>query len=196
MHIYTHRLSTLLFLSFFFLTIFFLFLHFYALFVFFFLMYRPPPISTRTDTLFPYTTLFRALVCTISVPKTPYALVVDVNFFDDSSFGIGVFAWRYARLCGNGGGEQQGQYVATRDNEFGVGPLDVGRRQNYFLSFIQQFGIFALDDDQIVPISRFEKAPRPRTRLSEQRLKFRKDRVRLTHTAGGAENGQRERGER
>src|SRR3546814_996901 len=66
MHIYTHRLSTLLFLSFFFLTIFFLFLHFYALFLFFFLMFRPPPISTRTDTLFPYTTLFRSslgLVC-------------------------------------------------------------------------------------------------------------------------------------
>src|SRR3546814_2194838 len=29
-------------------------------FVFFFLMIRRPPISTRTDTLFPYTTLFRS----------------------------------------------------------------------------------------------------------------------------------------
>src|SRR3546814_18034537 len=29
--------------------------------VFFFLMIRRPPISTRTDTLFPYTTLFRSL---------------------------------------------------------------------------------------------------------------------------------------
>src|SRR3546814_11626909 len=28
---------------------------------FFFLMIRPPPISTRTDTLFPYTTLFRSV---------------------------------------------------------------------------------------------------------------------------------------
>src|SRR3546814_10544890 len=28
---------------------------------FFFLMIRRPPISTRTDTLFPYTTLFRSL---------------------------------------------------------------------------------------------------------------------------------------
>src|SRR3546814_1391026 len=28
----------------------------------FFLMIRRPPISTRTDTLFPYTTLFRSLV--------------------------------------------------------------------------------------------------------------------------------------
>src|SRR6056297_3794444 len=29
--------------------------------LFFFLMIRPPPRSTRTDTLFPYTTLFRSL---------------------------------------------------------------------------------------------------------------------------------------
>src|SRR3546814_13962106 len=29
--------------------------------IFFFLMIRPPPRSTRTDTLFPYTTLFRSL---------------------------------------------------------------------------------------------------------------------------------------
>src|SRR3546814_14645149 len=33
----------------------------YILFItFFFLMIRRPPISTRTDTLFPYTTLFRS----------------------------------------------------------------------------------------------------------------------------------------
>src|SRR3546814_17911614 len=31
-----------------------------SLFFFFFLMIRRPPISTRTDTLFPYTTLFRS----------------------------------------------------------------------------------------------------------------------------------------
>src|SRR3546814_15118871 len=35
----------------------------YALFImFFFLMIRRPPRSTRTDTLFPYTTLFRSIV--------------------------------------------------------------------------------------------------------------------------------------
>src|SRR3546814_18422715 len=33
----------------------------FHLFVFFFLMIRRPPRSTRTDTLFPYTTLFRSL---------------------------------------------------------------------------------------------------------------------------------------
>src|SRR3546814_18672946 len=30
--------------------------------VFFCLIIQPPPISTRTDTLFPYTTLFRSLI--------------------------------------------------------------------------------------------------------------------------------------
>src|SRR3546814_18326870 len=34
---------------------------YYVLFVYFFLMVRRPPRSTRTDTLFPYTTLFRSL---------------------------------------------------------------------------------------------------------------------------------------
>src|SRR3546814_17708993 len=33
---------------------------FFFLFFFFFLMVRRPPRSTRTDTLFPYTTLFRS----------------------------------------------------------------------------------------------------------------------------------------
>src|SRR3546814_19039240 len=33
---------------------------FFARFLFFFLMIRRPPRSTRTDTLFPYTTLFRS----------------------------------------------------------------------------------------------------------------------------------------
>src|SRR3546814_11964017 len=36
-------------------------------YIFFFLMIRRPPISTRTDTLFPYTTLFRsAFACSAS----------------------------------------------------------------------------------------------------------------------------------
>src|SRR3546814_17777114 len=44
--------------------LFLLFLYFFILlffFSFFFLMIRRPPRSTRTDTLFPYTTLFRSL---------------------------------------------------------------------------------------------------------------------------------------
>src|SRR3546814_20152952 len=35
--------------------------YYYLSFLFFFLMILPPPRSTRTDTLFPYTTLFRSV---------------------------------------------------------------------------------------------------------------------------------------
>src|SRR3546814_2341269 len=35
-------------------------------------MIRPPPRSTRTDTLFPYTTLFRSCVRAASFPAGPY----------------------------------------------------------------------------------------------------------------------------
>src|SRR3546814_8611520 len=45
-------------------------------------MIRRPPISTRTDTLFPYTTLFRSrswiagtVVCAISPPRLPTELI-------------------------------------------------------------------------------------------------------------------------
>src|SRR3546814_11358738 len=36
-------------------------MYMFIYFIFFFLMIRRPPRSTRTDTLFPYTTLFRSL---------------------------------------------------------------------------------------------------------------------------------------
>src|SRR3546814_11509645 len=38
-------------------------------FVFFFLMLRRPPRSTRTDTLFPYTTLFRSVEAFSALPR-------------------------------------------------------------------------------------------------------------------------------
>src|SRR3546814_16959201 len=48
-------------------------IHCDALYFFFFLMIRRPPRSTRTDTLFPYTTLFRSPIpvnAAISAPAT------------------------------------------------------------------------------------------------------------------------------
>src|SRR3546814_3934789 len=42
----------------------------YFSFSVFFLMIRRPPRSTRTDTLFPYTTLFRSSPCSARLPKT------------------------------------------------------------------------------------------------------------------------------
>src|SRR3546814_15037848 len=38
-------------------------------FFFFFLMIRRPPRSTRTDTLFPYTTLFRSLLMFVEISQ-------------------------------------------------------------------------------------------------------------------------------
>src|SRR3546814_12877019 len=43
---------------------------FYHSLLFFFFMIRRPPISTRTDTLFPYTTLFRSVQGGASVAQT------------------------------------------------------------------------------------------------------------------------------
>src|SRR3546814_12459030 len=47
-------------------------------YLFFFLMIRRPPRSTRTDTLFPYTTLFRS--CERVCPaKVPYGELIDAG---------------------------------------------------------------------------------------------------------------------
>src|SRR3546814_10301465 len=45
-------------------------------FLLFFLMIRRPPRSTRTDTLFPYTTLFRSIM---PVPTTPGVVVIGLG---------------------------------------------------------------------------------------------------------------------
>src|SRR3546814_15759742 len=49
----------------------------YCFCVFFFLMLRRPPRSTRTDTLFPYTTLFRSIAAQIG--QVDEDLVLDVS---------------------------------------------------------------------------------------------------------------------
>src|SRR3546814_6109940 len=45
----------------------------FLVFSFFFLMRRRPPRSTRTDTLFPYTTLFRSLSAAVARAARPLA---------------------------------------------------------------------------------------------------------------------------
>src|SRR3546814_14703091 len=57
--------------------------HCVCLYMFFFLMIRRPPRSTRTDTLFPYTTLFRSLG---QISTVGNRLEVDDNLF---SFRVG-----------------------------------------------------------------------------------------------------------
>src|SRR3546814_20542747 len=51
-------------------------------FFFFFLMIRRPPRSTRTDTLFPYTTLFRSLNGPTTAPWTVYLQAGYNNVFE------------------------------------------------------------------------------------------------------------------
>src|SRR3546814_8650052 len=52
---------------------------FYCVYFFFFLMIRRPPRSTRTDTLFPYTTLFRSPpIATLPTPSTAVKVMVPL----------------------------------------------------------------------------------------------------------------------
>src|SRR3546814_10782674 len=52
-----------------------------CVFLFFLIRTRRPPISTRTDTLFPYTTLFRSPVQTLNGWTLPYRLRDGVKEF-------------------------------------------------------------------------------------------------------------------
>src|SRR3546814_13163276 len=66
-------------------------MHYCLLCFFFFLMIRRPPRSTRTDTLFPYTTLFRSGVSlqVSAIPESSVATVAEaaaVNEVDNSQY--------------------------------------------------------------------------------------------------------------
>src|SRR3546814_20596705 len=66
--------------------------------MFFFLMIRRPPRSTRTDTIFPYTTLFRSLDCEINALLK---LRADFNAKADGQYKLSVndFVIRAAALA-------------------------------------------------------------------------------------------------
>src|SRR3546814_12199017 len=55
----------------------------------FFLMIRRPPRSTRTDTLFPYTTLFRSE----PIPSTSHRIVLPFQNFAFASYFLFCFTW-------------------------------------------------------------------------------------------------------
>src|SRR3546814_2796674 len=59
-------------------------------FIFFFLMIRRPPRSTRTDTLFPYTTLFRSHE--MRLPRFAIDLADDIAALVVREFEFGVLA--------------------------------------------------------------------------------------------------------
>src|SRR3546814_16201921 len=73
-----------------------------VLFVFFFLMIRRPPRSTRTDTLFPYTTLFRSSV--------------DAVLRDHAGQGFGAFKPALGELLIEKLGPINARYVALKDD--------------------------------------------------------------------------------
>src|SRR3546814_18347981 len=61
-----------------------------SLCVFFFLMIRRPPRSTRTDTLFPYTTLFRSVANCIWENLKPQGVAVVIEATHGCMTGRGV----------------------------------------------------------------------------------------------------------
>src|SRR3546814_1084539 len=62
---------------------------FFIFFFFFFLMIRRPPRSTRTDTLFPYTTLFRSIHTKIdNIRVVRGELPIEVNDLEDEVTGL------------------------------------------------------------------------------------------------------------
>src|SRR3546814_19908203 len=65
-----------------FLFVFFVVMHQCFVFVIFFLMIRRPPRSTRTDTLFPYTTLFRSLAGIGLRMEAPLAALRELEMLD------------------------------------------------------------------------------------------------------------------
>src|SRR3546814_18907850 len=65
--------------------------------VVFFLMIRRPPRSTRTDTLFPYTTLFRSIV----TGATAYPRIIDPASFREIADEVGaLFMFDAAHIAG------------------------------------------------------------------------------------------------
>src|SRR3546814_14710732 len=71
-----------------------------ALMLFFFIMLRRPPRSTRTDTLFPYTTLFRSIIAHFDKQGTrgllPKASVRSMVGGNKCSRGVHEFTARFA----------------------------------------------------------------------------------------------------
>src|SRR3546814_18005662 len=77
----------------------------------FFLRIRRPPRSTRTDTLFPYTTLFRSSEPVVSLPAPP----VDSMIYTSGTTGRPKGVRRASAK-----GEQQARLAAMRERLYGL----------------------------------------------------------------------------
>src|SRR3546814_3477786 len=84
-------------------------------FVFFFLMIRRPPRSTRTDTLFPYTTLFRSfrvLQGAVSGPMIPGSQALLLSLFPPAKKGVALAIWSMTTLVAPICGPILGGYIS------------------------------------------------------------------------------------
>src|SRR3546814_20663435 len=95
--------------------------YFFLSLVFLFLMILRPPRSTRTDTLFPYTTLFRSPVCWRSTARcrrrtTPFAITVMKagNLTSDAPAGIFAPRGEFRALRGNAPDTDRRCHVGNR----------------------------------------------------------------------------------
>src|SRR3546814_7626678 len=75
---------------------------------FFFFMIRRPPRSTRTDTLFPYTTLFRSALC---IGECPFFMAKQLTFYELRRQGSTVHMNKRAIAFGCGNMQQPRYYV-------------------------------------------------------------------------------------
>src|SRR3546814_13658853 len=77
----------------------------------FFLMIRRPPRSTRTDTLFPYTTLFRSDACCAIVIRQLDFTLMSLMHADDA--GLGKASGRPARAAAQHHVHRRHEVLAT-----------------------------------------------------------------------------------
>src|SRR3546814_8840468 len=96
-------------------------------------MIRLPPRSTRTDTLFPYTTLFRSEFCSALSVSPPFQKVLSRLVEPTGELAIGIVA----QLCGDDrplpGEEQELEILAERADLIGreQGAAEMLRSKRY-----------------------------------------------------------------
>src|SRR6056297_2769537 len=98
------------------------------LFFIFFLMIRRPPRSTRTDTLFPYTTLFRS-----HLQDVVRAGTLEDHFFEHVEHLVGILALPDVAADGEAG-DADVHAVLDEFEELAVGGLRAAREQNAVVS--------------------------------------------------------------
>src|SRR3546814_19393043 len=83
-------------------------------YVFFFLMIRLPPRSTRTDTLFPYTTLFRSIRSHASPAQRTGSPLVPAARHQGGGAPCGESLWHWALGADGGHGHAQPPFRSSR----------------------------------------------------------------------------------